>query len=147
MERHLGDGTRITRRNILKGAAALGAGVGFIGPWRRARAQGKKAILIGLTCDATGTFADSGQADRRRALEDIPPWDPRSVSPVWLHRAPPVWVGQVVSARRPIACIRWCSRARAARSASPSSSARRICSCSASDSRANPPRRACMMTR
>ncbi len=65
MERHLGDGTRITRRNILKGAAALGAGVGFIGPWRRARAQAKKAILIGLTCDATGTFADSGQADRR----------------------------------------------------------------------------------
>ena len=57
MERQLGDGTRITRRNILKGAAALGAGVGFIGPWRRARAQGKKAILIGLTCDATGTFA------------------------------------------------------------------------------------------
>ncbi len=55
----------LTRRKLLKGAAAIGAGVGFIGPWRWARAQAKKPILIGLTCDATGTFADSGQADRR----------------------------------------------------------------------------------
>src|SRR4029453_11608788 len=55
----------VTRRQWLKGAAAVGAGVGFIGPWRWARAQGKKPILIGLTCDAIGTFADSGQADRR----------------------------------------------------------------------------------
>jgi len=39
--------------------------VGFIGSWRWARAQAKKPIVIGLTCDATGTFADSGQADRR----------------------------------------------------------------------------------
>jgi len=69
MKRHLGDGARkqgtITRRQMLTGAAAFGAGVGLIGPWRRASAQGKKALLIGLTCDATGTFADSGQADRR----------------------------------------------------------------------------------
>jgi len=55
----------ITRRQVLAGVAAFGAGVGLIGPWRWARAQSAKPILIGLTCDATGTFADSGQADRR----------------------------------------------------------------------------------
>jgi len=55
----------LTRRQVLKGAAGFGAGVGFIGNWRWARAQAKKPILIGLTCDATGTFADSGQAERR----------------------------------------------------------------------------------
>ena len=56
---------RPSRRQVLKGAAAFGAGVGFIGNWRWARAQAKKPLIIGLTCDATGTFADSGQADRR----------------------------------------------------------------------------------
>ena len=64
----------LTRRKLLRGAAAIGAGVGFIGPWRWARAQTKKPILIGLTCDATGTFADSGQADRRGmilAIEEV----------------------------------------------------------------------------
>ena len=58
-------GWRPSRRQVLKGAAAFGAGVGFIGNWRWARAQAKKPLVIGLTCDATGTFADSGQADRR----------------------------------------------------------------------------------
>jgi len=57
--------TGLTRRQVLKAAAGIGAGVGFIGNWRWARAQAKKPILIGLTCDATGTFADSGQAERR----------------------------------------------------------------------------------
>ena len=56
---------RPSRRQVLKGAAAFGAGVGFVGNWRWARAQAKKPLIIGLTCDATGTFADSGQADRR----------------------------------------------------------------------------------
>ena len=55
----------LTRRQVLKAAAGFGAGVGFIGNWRWARAQAKKPIVIGLTCDATGTFADSGQAERR----------------------------------------------------------------------------------
>jgi branched-chain amino acid transport system substrate-binding protein len=55
----------LTRRQLLKAAGAFGAGVSFIGPWRWARAQAKKPIVIGLTCDATGTFADSGQAERR----------------------------------------------------------------------------------
>ena len=58
-------GWRPSRRQVLKGAGAFGAGVGFIGNWRWARAQAKKPVVIGLTCDATGTFADSGQADRR----------------------------------------------------------------------------------
>ena len=43
----------------------------FAGPWRWARAQTRKPILIGLTCDATGTFADSGQADRRGMILSI----------------------------------------------------------------------------
>ena len=54
------------RRQVLKGAAAFGRRRGLHrelaagrGPRRRSR------IIIGLTCDATGTFADSGQADRR----------------------------------------------------------------------------------
>ncbi|HSB73087.1 MAG TPA: ABC transporter substrate-binding protein [Candidatus Methylomirabilis sp.] len=55
----------LTRRQLLKGAVGVAAGVGLIGQWRWARAQAKKPILIGLTCDATGTFADSGQAERR----------------------------------------------------------------------------------
>ena len=59
------NGYRVTRRALLKTAVGIGAGVGFIGPWRWARAQAKKPIVIGLTCDATGTFADSGQTDRR----------------------------------------------------------------------------------
>jgi branched-chain amino acid transport system substrate-binding protein len=58
----------VTRRELLRGAAAIGVGVGFIGNWRWARAQAKKPILIGLTCDATGTFADSGQCDRRAMI-------------------------------------------------------------------------------
>jgi len=57
--------SRLTRRTFLKAGAAGGVGAAFVGPWRWARAQGRKPILIGLTCDATGTFADSGQADRR----------------------------------------------------------------------------------
>jgi branched-chain amino acid transport system substrate-binding protein len=60
-----GPGHRVTRRRLLATGAALGAGVGLIGPGRWARAQARKPILIGLTCDATGTSADSGQADRR----------------------------------------------------------------------------------
>ena len=67
----------LTRRQVLKGAAAVGAGVAFIGPWRWARAQARKPILIGLTCDATGTFADSGQADRRGMILAIEEFNAR----------------------------------------------------------------------
>jgi len=80
---------KLTRRQVLTGAAAFGAGVGFIGPWRRAGAQAKKPILIGLTCDATGTFADSGQADRRGMILAIEEANARggvlgrSIEPRW----------------------------------------------------------------
>jgi branched-chain amino acid transport system substrate-binding protein len=56
---------RLTRRAFLTRGLAAGAGVAFVGPWRWARAQSGKPILLGLTCDASGAFADSGQADRR----------------------------------------------------------------------------------
>jgi branched-chain amino acid transport system substrate-binding protein len=59
----------ISRRRLLQGsamAAAL-AGTGtFFGPWHhnRAYAQGK-AIKLGLTCDASGQYGNSGQDDLR----------------------------------------------------------------------------------
>lgn len=55
----------LTRRKFIATGAAIGVGVGFIGPWRWARAQARKPIVIGVTCDATGSFAEPGQADRR----------------------------------------------------------------------------------
>lgn len=57
--------TSLTRRHFVKASAAIGVGVGFIGPWRWASAQARKPIVIGVTCDATGSFAEPGQADRR----------------------------------------------------------------------------------
>lgn len=58
----------ISRRTVLQGAsvAAVG-GVGtFFGPWQHNRvwAQGaKKPIKLGLTCDASGQYGNSGQDD------------------------------------------------------------------------------------
>lgn len=57
--------TRVTRRTFLKVSAGIGVGAGLIGSSRWARAQTRKSIVIGLTCDASGSFADTGQADRR----------------------------------------------------------------------------------
>jgi branched-chain amino acid transport system substrate-binding protein len=60
-----------TRRGLLKGSAmtaALAGTVGFFGPWQHTRvlAQGqKKAIKLGLTCDASGQYGNSGQDDVR----------------------------------------------------------------------------------
>jgi branched-chain amino acid transport system substrate-binding protein len=56
---------RASRRAFLRGGLAAGASVAFIGPWRRARTQTAAPILVGLTCDETGEFADLGQVDRR----------------------------------------------------------------------------------
>jgi branched-chain amino acid transport system substrate-binding protein len=60
-----------TRRKLLKGtalsAALAGAGT-FFGPWQHVRvlAQGqKKPIKLGLTCDASGQYGNSGQDDLR----------------------------------------------------------------------------------
>ncbi|MCC7274737.1 MAG: ABC transporter substrate-binding protein [Alphaproteobacteria bacterium] len=49
-------------------AAALGGGATLFGPWTHVRvyAQGqKKPIKLGLTCDASGQYGDSGQDDMR----------------------------------------------------------------------------------
>jgi branched-chain amino acid transport system substrate-binding protein len=60
--------SRVTRRSALKagvlGAAAAGT-ASFFGPWRHNRvwAQGKKPIKLGLTCDASGQYGNSGQDD------------------------------------------------------------------------------------
>jgi branched-chain amino acid transport system substrate-binding protein len=59
----------LTKRRFLQGsamAAALAGIGGFIGPWtyNRAYAQGKP-IKLGLTCDASGQYGNSGQDDLR----------------------------------------------------------------------------------
>ena len=59
----------LTKRRFLQGsamAAALAGTGGFIGPWthNRAYAQGKP-IKLGLTCDASGQYGNSGQDDLR----------------------------------------------------------------------------------
>src|SRR5215217_9782786 len=58
-----------TRRRLLQGSAvgtALAGAVAFFGPWahNRAYAQGKP-IKLGLTCDASGQYGNSGQDDLR----------------------------------------------------------------------------------
>ena len=61
----------LTRRSLLKKAGLLTAGVAatpFMGPWRYNRvyaAATDKPIVIGLTSDASGQYANSGASDRR----------------------------------------------------------------------------------
>ena len=60
--------TRITGRALVRGGAlAAAGGAAFFGPWRHNRvwAQGKKPIKLGLTCDASGQYGNSGQDDVR----------------------------------------------------------------------------------
>ena len=60
---------RISRRRLVTGslmAAAAGGTATFFGPWQHNRvwAQGaKKPIKLGLTCDASGQFGNSGRDD------------------------------------------------------------------------------------
>jgi branched-chain amino acid transport system substrate-binding protein len=60
-----------TRRGLLKGSAmtaALAGTAAFFGTWQHTRvyAQGqKKPIKLGLTCDASGQYGNSGQDDLR----------------------------------------------------------------------------------
>ena len=62
---------RVTRRGALKTtlmAATLAGTASFFGPWKHNRvwAQGaKKPIKLGLTCDASGQYGNSGQDDLR----------------------------------------------------------------------------------
>ena len=65
MKRH-----QISRRGVLKGslmASVIGGTGTFFGPWKEnhAFAQGAKPIKLGLTCDASGQYGNSGQDDLR----------------------------------------------------------------------------------
>ncbi|MGH7393604.1 MAG: ABC transporter substrate-binding protein [Candidatus Rokuibacteriota bacterium] len=63
----------ITRRTFL-GGTAVAAGAGFFGPWRHHHVYAQKTdkpIKIGLTHDASGQFANSGQAERRGTIMAI----------------------------------------------------------------------------
>ncbi len=67
---------RIRRRDLLKSGAAftLGAGFTVAGPWKHNRvwaAKTDKPILIGLTHDASGQFANSGQDEMRGTVMAI----------------------------------------------------------------------------
>ncbi|MBT9290942.1 ABC transporter substrate-binding protein [Prosthecodimorpha staleyi] len=59
----------VSRRRLLQGSATAAAlaGVGsFFGPWHHNRAYAQsKPIKIGLTCDASGQYGNSGQDDLR----------------------------------------------------------------------------------
>ncbi len=69
-------GKFITRRRLLKSAGLVTAGAGatVFGPWKHNRvyaAATDKPLLIGLTSDASGQFANSGASDRRGMLMAI----------------------------------------------------------------------------
>jgi branched-chain amino acid transport system substrate-binding protein len=55
-----------SRRALVKGGL-LSATTAFFGPWQHNRvwAQGTKPIKLGLTCDASGQYGNSGQDDLR----------------------------------------------------------------------------------
>ena len=59
----------VSRRQLLLGggaAAAVGAGATFFGPWKHNRAFAQnKPIVLGITSDASGQYANSGASDRR----------------------------------------------------------------------------------
>lgn len=66
----------ISRRGFLKtaGLGTAGAGVAFFGPWKHNRvyaSKGNKPILIGITSDASGQFANSGASERRGMMMAI----------------------------------------------------------------------------
>src|SRR4051812_12640208 len=73
-------GRQISRRSVLKGslmASVIGGTGSFFGPWKEnhAWAQGAaKPIKLGLTCDASGQYGNSGQDDFRgikMAIDEI----------------------------------------------------------------------------
>ena len=57
----------VSRRQVLLGsAAAAGAGFTVFGPWKHNRVFAQnKPILLGITSDASGQYANSGASDRR----------------------------------------------------------------------------------
>jgi len=63
----------ISRRSVIKGTAVV-AGASFFGPWRHHHVYAQKTdkpILIGLTHDASGQFANSGQDEQRGTIMAI----------------------------------------------------------------------------
>ena len=59
---------KLTRRQLFKTTAAVGAVGAFWGPWKHNRvyaAATDKPIKIGITSDASGQYANSGASDRR----------------------------------------------------------------------------------
>ena len=67
---------KLSRRNFLKkaGLAMAGTGAVFYGPWKHNRVYASKTdkpILIGMTSDASGQFANSGASDRRGMMMAI----------------------------------------------------------------------------
>ncbi len=67
---------KVSRRELLKTSAFAGAAasVGFMGPWTHNRVYASasdKPIKIGLTHDASGQFANSGQAEKRGTIMAI----------------------------------------------------------------------------
>jgi branched-chain amino acid transport system substrate-binding protein len=68
MKKSPGAVVRPSRRDIVKGSLMAAGTAAFFGPWRHNRvwAQGaKKPIRLGLTCDASGQYGNSGQDDMR----------------------------------------------------------------------------------
>jgi branched-chain amino acid transport system substrate-binding protein len=55
----------ISRRTFIKYGTAAGLGGMALGRWNFAIGKSKKPILIGLTSDSSGTYADDGAAERR----------------------------------------------------------------------------------
>jgi branched-chain amino acid transport system substrate-binding protein len=56
---------KISRRTFLKYGAAVTVGGISLGEWSIVRGETKRPILIGITSDASGNYADSGAAERR----------------------------------------------------------------------------------
>jgi branched-chain amino acid transport system substrate-binding protein len=69
--------SKITRRTFVAGAATAAGSAVFMGPWKHNRvwaSTANKPIRIGLTHDASGQFANSGQAEKRgtiMAIEEV----------------------------------------------------------------------------
>jgi branched-chain amino acid transport system substrate-binding protein len=59
--------SKITRRRFVHGSAAALAGTAaFYGPWKHNSVYAQsKPIKLGLTCDASGQYGNSGQDDMR----------------------------------------------------------------------------------
>lgn len=64
----------ITRRGLLQTTALVAGGTAFFGPWKHNHVWAQKTdkpILIGLTHDASGQFANSGQDEMRGTVMAI----------------------------------------------------------------------------